>query len=293
MKACLIPPRGLEGYALHSRFHLALALPELMRNTDYVTTYQRAARGNDYTILDNGEAEGARVSAKELFEAAQLIGASEIVLPDVIGEVDDTTKRTRGFLVRYEEELGPYNLMGVAQGKNEAELQKCIEYYSKYAAITTIGIPRHIIRRMDKSTARVDLANWIKAEFENRFTIHLLGVDPYRLREIAWAAKYASHVRSIDSSLPFNYALMSAHLNNGAPAITRPGRYFEKNWATVVTRDLVLANIGVFKGWANDTESGSGSRRGRVPEASGSGVREVPAVQFVDEVRTESGSAES
>jgi hypothetical protein len=278
MKVALIPPRGLESYALHSRFHLALALPELLQNKAYVSVYERAANGGDFIIVDNGEAEGNRCTPEELLAAARVLRATEIVLPDVIGEGPETYKRAKKFVDKYGEEVQGYKLMGVAQGANVSKFMACIDLLATIPGVTTIGIPRHSISRCQNMATRIDLANWVRDTYKKRFEIHLLGVAPTYLPEIRWAAKYASHVRSIDSSAPFNYAMNKKHLS-GMETVARPDKYFEKNWSMAVPRTLVLANIQTMKEWASDREAAPPSQ-----------VRDLPTEHPGDEVRPQFSS---
>jgi hypothetical protein len=282
MKVAFIPPRGLESYALHSRFHLALALPELLQRAAYTDVYQRAANGGDFIIVDNGEAEGNRCSPQQLLDAARVLRASEIVLPDVIGDGPDTYKRAKKFVDKYGEEVQGYSLMAVAQGDNISKFMACIDLLATIPGVTTIGLPRHSLSRCRSTAARIDLANWIRETYRKKFAIHFLGVAPTYLPEIKWAAKYAAHVRSIDSSAPFNYA-MNKELLTSMKTVVRPERYFEKNWSMAVPRDLVLENIRIMKEWASD--------RGAPPPPSE--VRELSAEHPGDEVRPKFSSTES
>lgn len=274
MKAALIPPKGLEALALRSKMHLALPLPELIVNDAYVHTYKRASRGGDFLILDNGEAEGARVPNDTLLGMAKLYGATELVLPDVIRDGFETVKRVVTFLDQYKDDLSSYQLMAVPQGKTTTEVQKCIEEFSVMEQITTLGIPRHFMGTMRLQQARVELANWIEDKYPDRFQVHCLGVESKFLREIKWLAKYAPTVRSIDSSLPFNYAIAGFELTPTVGSINRPREYFTTDWSKRVRSDLVIGNINTFMRWASGTESAE--------EAPGSGVREVSAVHSGD-----------
>lgn len=288
MEVCLIPPKGLETFALHSHHHLALAMPELVDNPAYVSVMDRAHRGGDFIIIDNGAAEGARVTDAKLFAAAKVLHANEIVLPDTLGDWFLTMQQCNAFMAENRIGLEQFegNFMFVAQGKSREQVEQAIRAVVRYDRVTTIGLPRNLIGYTQNQTIRIDVANWIESTYGERFKIHLLGVSAGNLREIKWAARYAGHIRSIDSSLPFNYAIKGRDLNRAADVmetINRPDQYFERNWnAAAIRRALIISNIDAFKGWA-----GARKQRTRAASASAGQLSGVPTVQFGHEVRSE------
>lgn len=243
----LIPPRGLENFALGSNFHLALAIPSLMARKTYGGMYARAGRLNDYIVLDNGAAEGALVSDYDLLNSAAKISASEVVAPDVIRDFRGTIKRTTNFVNIAKPK---FRLMGVPQGVTLEEFKKCVRVYNHLEAIKVIGIPRHIISTLKRPAARIEFANWIATNYPDRFDIHLLGMDPTWPKEVKHAAKYAPHIRSVDSSLPFNYALQGLRLDRTDEVVRRPKQYFELDWNGRVDPKLVRGNVETLLEWA-------------------------------------------
>lgn len=278
MKIALIPPKGLEGFALHSKFHLSLPLPETMRNPNYVNVYQRAKRGGDYIVMDNGIAEAAKLLNSELIASAAILGADEFVLPDVIRDYRKTVERVKLFFTQYgaqAKEVGLNKFMAVAQGTDRRQVTSSIKSFADIEQITCIGLPRHLLQTTGTTNIRIDIANWIKANFDDRFEIHLLGADAASRKEIRWAATYAEHIRSIDSSLPFNYALAGYSLDS-VGTIVRPDAYFTRAWGTMANVELVKHNIQIFKRWANGEQSvGEKASSGEVRGVSSAGRREV------------------
>lgn len=254
MQAALIPPRGLETYVLQSSFHLALAIPDTVSNSRYTSTYRRAAARDDHIIVDNGAADGGLVDNRELLLAAAVLGANEIVAPDVLFDKAQTVVKVADFLSWYKtEQEQHYNVMAVAQGVNKLELQKCIDRYSTYSTITAVGLPRHLLTTLKLASARIDLANWVEEMFPGRFKIHLLGTNTSWIREVEFANKYAPHIRSVDSALPFNYALSDIDLKSTKAAITRHKDYFKVDWLGRAKLDLVQQNINTFLRWSGAT----------------------------------------
>lgn len=247
MQVGLIPPKGLENFALGSNFHLALASPKLMARKTYGGMYTRAGRLGDYVILDNGAAENDLVSDYDLLAAAGMIHASEVVAPDVIRSSAGTIKRTTNF-VRVGQPR--YKLMGVPQGINLPEFRKCVKAFADLEEIRVIGIPRHMIATIKHKAIRIDFANWVVETYPGRFEIHLLGTDPTWLAEVKHASKYAPHIRSVDSSLPFNYAIAGHRLDTTDAIVWRPDLYFDRDWNGKVDPKLVRQNVETLLEWA-------------------------------------------
>jgi hypothetical protein len=256
MLAALIPPRGLENYALASGIHLALAIPSLLKHAPYVGLYRRAKRLGNYVILDNGLAEGQAASPSYLLEVAKDLSVDEIVAPDMMTDTKGTLTGVRSFLSRHEAAINGFNVMAVAQGRSMQEFRRCTKAYSDMPAITTLGVPRHMLTTLNSRSARIDFVQWlVKEEYTERFKIHLLGTNAWWTGETRAVAKYLGDVvRSIDSSLPFNYALADVYLNANFPnpaRIDRPHLYFERDWNTHCNLAKVKFNVGVFLSWAS------------------------------------------
>lgn len=267
MQAALIPPKGLEATALHSKFHLVLPLTDLMRSVAYMNTYKRAAGAGDFIVLDNGEAEGCPVTGEELLHAARTFKANEIVLPDVLRDQTGTVSRTQVFLEQYGSQLEGYQLMGVAQGINMGNFKWCVNRFAEMPQVTTIGMPRLMLQTVRSASARIDLANWITKKFPGRFQLHALGADGKHRKEIQWLSKYAANVRSIDTSMPYNYAIARADLAGSVNHINRPEMYFTASWSGKVNQKQLNSNIETYLRWVQHGGA----------EASASEVRGVSA----------------
>jgi hypothetical protein len=271
MKVGLIPPRGLENFALQSKFHLALALPELVNRTTYAGMYARASALGDYVIMDNGLAEGHIIEPMDLRTAALKVMAKEIVAPDVMRDGAETVKAVRKYFTAISLESAiEVKYMGVAQGITVTEFQNCIEKLAGLQPIKVIGIPRHMLETVRKKPCRIDLANWINNTYPDRFEVHFLGTNAsVWTGEVRAAAKYSPFVRSVDTSMPFTYAIANESLATTTANIIRPDGYFKIDWSRRVSASLIRKNIQTLMEWADATGSRS--------EASVSRVREVPA----------------
>jgi hypothetical protein len=250
VRAALIPPRGYESTALESDIHLVLPLPPLVDNQAYLETYAIARRRGHYIILDNGCAEGQLVDGDVLYSFAKLIGAHEIVAPDIMNNATATLDATKKWLKDFPDMID-YNIMGVVQGTTMTTREYVLSEYAKMDAITTVGIPKAAIEEPD-STARLELVETILEKYPDRFKIHLLGLSKHFPTEMM-SLRYPEEVRSMDSAQPYKIAERGQVMSTAHPWAVRRANYFSR---TKPVMDSLLAhNIEVFKNWAASNES--------------------------------------
>lgn len=252
MRIALIPPKGLERYALSSTLHMALAITPVYDSAAYMDTYTKAKERGHYIIMDNGANERMPISGPEITRFAAKFRANEIVLPDVVSSCKQTIEAVDRYLSFHPEIHSMYNCMLVLQGKTMSELLDLAKRYSETEAVQVLGIPRVVIDELECKSARIDLANAIERSMPRRFTIHLLGAAPSWPKEVKYAATYAPHIRSMDTSLPFNYYLAGYELNSPTSdrPVQRPAHYFTR-WHNDGDTRLLSHNIQVLMDWAN------------------------------------------
>jgi hypothetical protein len=255
MKLALIPPVGHEQYMKRTNMQMALAWNPCMQSVVRTATLTSCSERYDHVILDNGANEGAVATAKQLRIYGDVIGAHELVLPDRLDSHERTITMVKQFL-RVDAATCErfYKLMAVVQGTNEASLMTCLEAFAKLDKISTIGIPRRIIDNLKDPMARINLCHKIKDEYGPRFEIHLLGAHPAYPKEIYFAAKYTS-ARSMDTSLPFNYALAKKKVDIKGN-YKRPENYFMQ--VRDMSTSLVDYNINKMLEWASGKTSPTG-----------------------------------
>lgn len=157
-----------------------------------------------YKILDNGCYElDKSISLNKLFECAEQINASEIILPDAMGNFQETLKLTTDALeYAYSQGIKKYQYMGVIQGTTWDEYMACAELFLSIREISVIGIPKKFMRNACKSDREAALArslfafeiaeNVKKANKE----VHLLGLS-WSIMELTSVAHL---VRSCDTN---------------------------------------------------------------------------------------------
>jgi hypothetical protein len=247
MKVALIPPNGMANYAMHGSMLMCLA--HLITNqayADYTATMFRLS-GKMFTILDNGANENQQLGNFELSDTTKRLHTSELVLPDVLYKAEETFDAVMEYMVNHTSS-STINNMAVVQGVEDVELHKLVHRYAEVYKITTLGLPRLLLMATGNKSIRIDLANWIENHYPGRFELHFLGASSQWVREPYYATKYAPHVRSIDTSLPFNYGLQGEMIDLCTRSIDRPFDYFAIE-RTMTERTTIMHNIQVYRYW--------------------------------------------
>ena len=243
--ALICPPHLLEKYGKRTKYHLVL--PHLIRHQKYLDFYQIRSSEGDFVILDNGAAEGLEYGAKHLLTLGANIEADEIVVPDTIGDANDTLAKAQYF-ARYADPAFQY--MFVLQGRTAEEVMFCLRALDNgnmFSYITTIGIPRHL-HSIDKHL-RATLAEYMMVEhFNDKFDIHFLGANKWS-KEIVYIAdlvKGHDGFRGIDTSYPIYMGLEGKSIKDDY--IKRPDDFFTRSDDNP---EVINDNIDRYLDWAN------------------------------------------
>lgn len=248
--ALIFPPALLKKYGETTRYHLVL--PHLYPQRRYKDFYRERSETGDYIILDNGAAEGFKFGLTHLYQVAQDMGVHEIVVPDTLGDMNDTIAKGLAF-TRYTR--GEYRYMAVAQGQSIKEIMQCIDMYAtdaKFAYVTTVGIPR-LINIFDP-IGRIKITEFIIEKGYNRaLEFHYLGASaPFNeVKQLAVYGMSEEGIRGIDTSGPI-YMSQKKYLIDEDSYVQRPKNYFKM---TKVDSDILEYNINTYLNWAMYSKS--------------------------------------
>ena len=111
------------------------------------STYRKAAiEAPGYKILDNSLIElGGAVDLRRVLEAAEVIHADEIILPDVFQKGPETLEAVSEAIryLKYSYPKGvPFKVMAVAQGREEKEWYECYQELLDMPGVDVVGIPK-------------------------------------------------------------------------------------------------------------------------------------------------------
>ena len=220
-----------------------MVLPHLYQEKRYKDFYRKRSDAGDYIILDNGAAEGIEFGNKHLYTVAKGIGAHEIVVPDTLGDWNDTIAKGLAF-GRHTRD--GYRYMMVAQGQNAVECMRTIDMImtdTKFMYVTAIGIPR-LINQEDRH-ARFKVSKYIAQRGHNAaMEFHYLGANKH-LDEVGYLQE-TGIARGIDTSAPIYMGQRGYVLENFDPWVPRPTAYFGSSRTNYVVKD----NIETYLEWA-------------------------------------------
>lgn len=161
-----------------------------------------AVNHKGYKILDNSliELDGA-LSMQDVLNAAELIKADEVVLPDVFMDGEATIKSTTEALEEYKEELKQYKTMAVVHGKTEDEWLRTFLYFSERPDVDVLGIPKVMHKQFTENwqPGRPSLLGKV-IDLTDK-DIHLLGLWN-GFNELHYYGSDLEKIRSMDTSLP-------------------------------------------------------------------------------------------
>jgi hypothetical protein len=240
--ALIYPPALLKKHGARTRYHLVL--PHLFQQKRYRDFYRRRSESGDYIILDNGAAESLKFGNRHLYYVAEEMGVHEIVVPDTLGNANDTIAQGLAF-TRYTR--SGYRYMMVAQGQDAMECIQTIDMIMtdvKFMYVTCIGIPR-LINRNDRH-ARFKVAKYIAQKGHHvAMEFHFLGATR-DLDEVGYLDEIGIG-RGIDTSAPIYMGMKGRDIAKNDLYIPRPTNYFELSRDT----SLVEQNINTYLDWAN------------------------------------------
>lgn len=148
-----------------------------------------------FIIMDNGLIEaGAATDPQTLKEAADAVGASCIVLPDVLGDAAKTIKAAQAAFPELKQ-LG-YPLMGVIQGRNWDEVALVLDLYVRMG-IQYLSIPRVMVEIFGTRIKLITRCSGLA------MPIHLLGFSENLWDDVMSARQPG--VMGIDSAVPLWY----------------------------------------------------------------------------------------
>jgi len=210
-------------------YHLLLAHDILANEAVYAMLLDEvAAKYPDiHIIVDNSTIElGAPMSPQDVLEAAQIVQADAIVLPDVIMDFE-ATRRNIGVAMETFKDT-PYKLMKVPQGKDFDEMVACVQWMHTLPG-SYWGVGRWVANEFGTRRHILDLIIKQNPEAE----IHLLGMSKFLDDDIQCA--FCQGVVGIDSANPLVVGQRGLQLGTDTLEHLDRGTYFYEMVATAAT----------------------------------------------------------
>lgn len=197
--AVITPPHAMTCVGkLGLSYHMALAT--YCWDPLYVGYYRNLAMKGAHVIFDNGAAEhGESLPFDDVLSLAEAIGATEVVMPDVLLDGPKTLQNTSSW-VNYVPER---NRMMVPQGNAMGEWLRCLDALVALGC-RSIGIPKLCERFVGGRVAA--LRHIVSKKLHYTHDIHLLGCYRNPSKEIGDVVELFPWVRGIDTGAPIAHA---------------------------------------------------------------------------------------
>jgi hypothetical protein len=220
-----------------------------------------------FIIMDNGLIETGRPTDPEtLVRAASTVGASCVVLPDVLGDMEQTLTLARQAL---DDGLEAATIakLGVVQGQTQAEVMHCVSTYSTWG-VKYISVPRVMVSIFG---SRVPIVRTLYRTFS--MPIHLLGFSENIDDDMRASAQ--DGVMGIDSATPIWRGLIQHEFLPHQPPITanfgkRPPDYWTRGLDPIEGyRETVLIerNLTKVRQWMRDASAREAEARAQAATA--------------------------
>lgn len=248
------------------RYHLLLAHDVLDKPDAYKRVYSKvkADYSDAFIIMDNSIVElGKAMELDNLVEAARIVQADCIVVPDVMGDGAGTRAGAREFARQYaqfwenEPIEEPYPLMGVLQGSNvEDAMETCAVMYCQ-PMVEYISVPR--IFTQTTGSRMPLLCELMRRDTYKLFSgIHLLGFSDNILDDISCARMPI--VSGIDSAVPIRAGLANMEITdalwatNWSQELGPRGKFWETHMTQISKAKctLIRDNIDLYRGWIKE-----------------------------------------
>lgn len=193
--------------------------PIVLRHPEVYSKFQSTA-GGQVKILDNGNYETKQpCSLEDLFKAADIVGATELVLPDDLFDAERTLYFTRRALWDLAgRNLEGRRLMAVAQGSTWQEVMYCAFELATMHGVHTVGLPKYMSNPdfpgNDYGVKGRIIAAYKLWRSDVRCVLHFMGCAQ-GTAELCGADLRG--IRSMDTSLWMMYARKDLHIDTARP----------------------------------------------------------------------------
>lgn len=244
MKAATIVPVEYLDLIRDEDYHMCLA-HLIEKDAEYTKFYAEIGRAEGkYLIMDNGVIEGNPRPIEEIVRKAILVGADEIVLPDVFRDMNATLELSYEALQYVKMDFPNLKVMAVPQGNSLNEWLDCAMAMIDWD-IDCIGVPKvlvHLGGRDGRLEVLERLGNRLRG-----LEIHLLGCWQTPL-EVLLIDKYVKEglirpVRGVDSAIAYVYAREGESITD----MDRPNSMAINFSDDQTDRDLLIRNIAAWK----------------------------------------------
>lgn len=189
-------------------------------------------------IMDNSLIElGRPVSPATMIEAARIVQANVLTLPDVLQSFEGTRKLCKDWMREMNKVRDRYQLMGVVQGANCEDQGQCTAFYGEVIKPEWWSVPRIVANTEGSREPLIThIVDMYTPSDNSPFNIHLLGMSRSLDDDIRCAMM--SYVRGIDSANPLVLGQRGIDISTDFKHVDR-GDF----WDSRRLEDMTVSNI--------------------------------------------------
>lgn len=256
MKCAHIVPPNWTGLFPQGLYRMALA-QWVRDHSVYQTQIQKpvpSVRGPEapYLLMDCGTFEDQQLPGPELQAAAEEINATEIILPDVLGDPEETLSRSAKAL----KHIHARRVMFVPQGRTLESWKKCLEAWIAYweashlSSECSLALGISSLRQVTGTAPQVgSRRRLIEIASSYNYSVHLLGLtDPKEFVTNELSVARELRVRGMDTSTAFAQGAAGQLLTSKSPKILL-GSPADYKVLSTQGRRLTLLNTHILNDW--------------------------------------------
>lgn len=248
MKMATIVPTAYLELTQHGDYFMALA-HLVGKDKDYTEFFKRQSAKGAYVVLDNGVIEGDQQNIESICQKALMIGAQEIILPDIFLDGDATLESSMLALEYVKKNHPTLKTMVVPQGNSIEEWLGCASLMLEWE-VDCIGIPK-VLTKLGGRDARLLVIATLKEAMPKLLStveIHLLGCweNPIECTMIAKAVEQGDipEIRGCDSAIAYVYSRDKILITQG----TRPSGEVKFDAKDISSEcDILPINISIWE----------------------------------------------
>lgn len=202
MRVATIVPVAHLGLIRGEPYQMCLA-HLVARSGEYAEFYREESRRGSFVLMDNGVVElGYPMAMADLIPLAIHVGATEMVLPDAIGNAEETVEMARRGLLKVRAKARGIRIMAVPHGRNPREWSWCVRRLLGLP-VDSIGVSKYTLR-YEGIDYRLQLLRDTPGGhmlLDSGKDIHLLGCGPTVLEARLLGLRIPGRARGIDSGV--------------------------------------------------------------------------------------------
>lgn len=237
---------GLQERGVLGNYLLLIAPDILVHPSRYEALV--AQLDNPFIIVDNGVIEqGFASSIAELHEAASIVGANAVVLPDVLRDMHGTIEASTAAAEQLD---GAFDIMCVPQGSTEHQIAACAHELHDKLHPRYWGVARWIANELPSRLPTIRVLRELALN-DREPCIHMLGMSQKLRDDINCVLE--DGIMGIDSANPVVLGVHGVDLCKGYLHISRSQNGIIY-WDQTVVNDLMVSNVEIMRQYVRPKE---------------------------------------